>query len=307
MSSTNRYGLGRNIPQNIKEAVRKRDRFGCIICGIPVIEFDHVDPPFKDARSHDKDAIVCLCPNCHAKKSKGFISAEFLKKAMAAPFNSNKQYINYRLFDGATLSPRIFIGQNELHEIGEAIQIYGNHILGFSTNRFDTEKFFMSLNLCDQYKRKIISIEEDELIFKSDMYDFEINGTKISAANRECEFNLEFLLKDGAIHIRNLYYYFDIFKLLIVRKKQFIFITSDWFTIFCDFYASRLHTGFFVDREHVGFGRNMGSPYHVSQGKINQGTMRSIKLKTLEVPWGKTSEMNDFVDKKMREINKTSG
>lgn len=43
----NQHGLSRNISEDIKQEVRKKSGFGCIICGLGIYEYEHIDPEFK--------------------------------------------------------------------------------------------------------------------------------------------------------------------------------------------------------------------------------------------------------------------
>lgn len=73
--SKNKHGLSRTIPDKIKEQVRKNSGFGCVICGVGIIEYEHVNPEFKDCTEHNSENITLLCPTCHSKKTRGFLSS----------------------------------------------------------------------------------------------------------------------------------------------------------------------------------------------------------------------------------------
>ena len=83
--SVNRLGLPRDIPDDVKRAVRQRCGFGCVVCGLAIVEYAHIDPEFPDAKRHDPAAIALLCPQCHAKVTTGMWSVELVKRAMASP------------------------------------------------------------------------------------------------------------------------------------------------------------------------------------------------------------------------------
>ena len=46
MTSANRFGLTRDIPEPVRRAVRQGTGFGCVICGAAIITYHHFDPPF---------------------------------------------------------------------------------------------------------------------------------------------------------------------------------------------------------------------------------------------------------------------
>jgi hypothetical protein len=66
-------GLSRNIPAEVKRAVRQRCGFGCVVCGASIYEYDHFDPPFAEAQEHNPEGITLLCPTHHAEKTRGVL------------------------------------------------------------------------------------------------------------------------------------------------------------------------------------------------------------------------------------------
>ncbi|WET41703.1 HNH endonuclease [Citrobacter enshiensis] len=85
MTSINKFGLSRTIPEAVKLEVRQRCGFGCVICASPIVEYEHVFPTYADAKEHSPDAIALLCPTCHAKVTKRIYSKEKVTNAMQSP------------------------------------------------------------------------------------------------------------------------------------------------------------------------------------------------------------------------------
>src|SRR4051812_43597484 len=85
MSVRNRYGLSRDIPSEVKRAVRQRCGFGCVICGSAIVEYEHIDPEFVRARNHEATGIALLCPTCHSRKTRNFLSRRRVIEAAANP------------------------------------------------------------------------------------------------------------------------------------------------------------------------------------------------------------------------------
>lgn len=75
------------MTEPIRRAVRQRCGFGCIICGSSFIEYDHFEPEFADALTHDPDHIILLCPYHHALKTKSpvWIGADEIRAAAENP------------------------------------------------------------------------------------------------------------------------------------------------------------------------------------------------------------------------------
>ena len=85
MTGTNMYGLSRNIPEEIKRKVRKMCGFGCVVCGVGIVEYEHVEPEFKNCREHDPNNIVLLCPSCHSRVTRKFWNKDTIKLASKNP------------------------------------------------------------------------------------------------------------------------------------------------------------------------------------------------------------------------------
>ncbi|WP_140145769.1 HNH endonuclease, partial [Vibrio parahaemolyticus] len=81
MSDKNKHGLSRYIPEDVKRKVRQKCGYGCVVCGTAIVEYEHVDPEFSEAKEHDPDKIVLLCSQCHAKVTRKFLSKESIKLA----------------------------------------------------------------------------------------------------------------------------------------------------------------------------------------------------------------------------------
>ncbi|WP_137736068.1 HNH endonuclease signature motif containing protein [Pseudaquabacterium pictum] len=109
MSDANKHGLSRTIPANVKRLVRQACGFGCVVCGSALIEYEHVDPPFAWATSHDPECIALLCPQCHAKVTRRFLNKGAVAAAMKAPF-CLRQGFSSEVFAMGASQPRIAIG-----------------------------------------------------------------------------------------------------------------------------------------------------------------------------------------------------
>jgi hypothetical protein len=72
--TVNRFGLSRAIPEEVRREVRRRSKFGCVVCRCAFYQYEHIDPEFVDAKSHDPAHICLLCGHCHDKVTRGVLS-----------------------------------------------------------------------------------------------------------------------------------------------------------------------------------------------------------------------------------------
>src|SRR5664280_824966 len=104
----NQHGLRRTIPPDIKRLVRVNAGFGCVICGSSIVDYEHVDPTFANAREHNPDCITLLCIQHHGKVTRGFLSKESVKVAMRDPCCKRQGYSN-EFFDIGRTFPRVTV------------------------------------------------------------------------------------------------------------------------------------------------------------------------------------------------------
>jgi hypothetical protein len=81
----NIHGLDRNIPENIRRQVRQECGFGCVICGLAITQYEHIDPTFADAKFHDPKKIALLCGTCHDHITRGTWSKDYVLRARRNP------------------------------------------------------------------------------------------------------------------------------------------------------------------------------------------------------------------------------
>ena len=116
-SYRNTYGLSRYIPAAVKKEIRRRCGFGCVICGNAIITYEHIDPPFAIARTHDPKRMTLLCGTHQTESTKGLLSKETITSADSNPFCKQKGYARH-LFDLGGIRPVLVVGSNTLTECG---------------------------------------------------------------------------------------------------------------------------------------------------------------------------------------------
>lgn len=179
MTEKNQHGLERTIPKVIAREVRQRCGFGCVVCGNAVFQYDHLDPPFKEAREHSSAGIVLLCGGCHDRKSRGQLSVDTVKRASAKPLCKQAGY-SWGAFDlGGNGAPAIWIGNILFVECETLIQINGEAILAIHPPEEEGGPFRLTAQLRDRDGRFIFSIMDNEWKTPTENWDINIAGQKI--------------------------------------------------------------------------------------------------------------------------------
>ena len=60
--------------------MRQHCRFGCVICGCPIFQIDHMTP-YERVHVHELANLTALCPNHHADKTSGRLAEPQVRAA----------------------------------------------------------------------------------------------------------------------------------------------------------------------------------------------------------------------------------
>lgn len=174
----NRFGLGRDIPSSIKREVRRRDGFGCVICGKAIYDYEHIDPEFSQASAHLADGIVLLCISCHGKKTRGFLSKATILKAKNNP-KCRQQGFSFEEFDVGTDFPEIALGALNARNVTTLIEINGDSIFSIRPPLFENLPFRISAHLTNPDGTTVLKIEDNEWQSPIENWDVETGGGRI--------------------------------------------------------------------------------------------------------------------------------
>ncbi|WP_336704371.1 HNH endonuclease signature motif containing protein [Chryseobacterium indologenes] len=134
------------IPKSIEREVRQRCGFGCVICGCPVYDYEHM-LEWSVVQRHVASEITLLCPTHHRAKTSKRLSPEMVKKANEKPFNLNKDF--------STPDPLYFEGEKAIVNIGDCT---------FSTLYNGNETSLIALQILEQPIIKVTIIDGHYLI-----------------------------------------------------------------------------------------------------------------------------------------------
>jgi hypothetical protein len=168
----NKYGLSRKIPAEVTRIVRQRDGFGCVVCGSAFYTYDHFDPEFSEARTHNPDGICLLCGTCHRRKTSGLLSLESEKKAVLRP-KTKKIGFSWGVFDVGQEHPEILLGSFTAYNVNVLIKIDGYEIFSILPPEEARGPFRINARLTDPDGRTILEIVENEWRTPPENWDVE--------------------------------------------------------------------------------------------------------------------------------------
>lgn len=179
MAKVNKYGLSRTIPADVRRQVRQQSGYGCVICGMGVIQYEHVAPEYHEAEFHDPLAITLLCPSCHSKVTTGFYSKQKVLQAMKAPA-AKRDGFSKDFFDFCGPHPSIKIGGMTLVRCHSPVIIYDRPILKIESPKEPGAPFLLSGIFCDEEGKPTLEIVENEWRAHSDSWDVEVSAGEIT-------------------------------------------------------------------------------------------------------------------------------
>lgn len=174
----NQYGLKRAIPEGIKREVRQACGYGCVLCGTAIVEYEHIDPAFADAKEHLSDGIVLLCPLCHAKKTRGFLSKERVKEAKAKPVSQRNNYAQ-EFFDLGSRQPAFVLGGGSINNTPIPLQIYGHSVIKIEPSEEEGGPVRFSGTFFNSRGELSLQIIDNEWRAFTGNWDFEATGGEL--------------------------------------------------------------------------------------------------------------------------------
>lgn len=171
----------RQPPEPVKRAIRQRCGFGCVICGLPIYDYDHI-VNWADTHQHDPDEMTLLCQNHHRQKTNDLIPLDVIREANAAPWNlregtSASQTLYYR---GPTfvvdVGSNLFTFSTSDEHPSSAIVIDGHEVIGV---RFQDGHALLNVDLVNELDEKVLVITENELTYSIGSWDIEFTGKQL--------------------------------------------------------------------------------------------------------------------------------
>lgn len=179
----NKHGLKRDIPAAVKREVRQNCGFGCVVCGLSIYEYEHIDPSYSEAKEHDPKRIALLCPQCHAKVTRGFMSKESVKDALNKPYCKSTGFSN-EFFDFGTAHPQIVFGGVTLKNCNIPIQVKDVPLFEIKAPEENGGPFLLSAHFYNSRGEEHLVIEDNEWKVANWNWDVETVGGAITIKDR---------------------------------------------------------------------------------------------------------------------------
>jgi len=156
----NKHGLNRHILPNIKQKIRQNAGFGCVVCGLAIAQYEHIDPEFKDAKEHDPDCMTLLCGACHDKVTRGVWSKEKIKNHKLNPITF-KNGCTKDTFDFGNSLPLVIFGTSLWKNTPVIISALGKNLLSFKEPESTSGPIRLSCYFADKTGKSIFEVNDN--------------------------------------------------------------------------------------------------------------------------------------------------
>lgn len=194
---------GRDIPDPIRRAVRQRCKFGCVVCGMPIYHYDHIEQ-FAEVQEHKEENLVLLCPNHHQEKTSRRLSTDRILYLRDNPFNATRETAAGYKFE-PNRSLEVMLGDNKAR--CEFADGDGDHIViqvelepMFKIHCRD-EWITFSFKLTDAVGNVILAVIDGEMMVNTGMWDYQYEGTHLVVRSGRRQILLDLNLSNQKIHI----------------------------------------------------------------------------------------------------------
>lgn len=165
------------IPEAMKRDVRKRCGFGCVFCGLPIYEFEHIEP-WVNVQEHRVENLVLLCPNHHAEFTRKQRSKDDIQQAAEKPFNLTAGSLHH-IFHENKPPVEVLLGTNRFINVPRILIVDRIPIIGVENLVDDGSEVGVSAVIYSREKTEILRIGRNEWFASSTQWDIETVGPRL--------------------------------------------------------------------------------------------------------------------------------
>lgn len=188
----NKYGLTDYIPAEVRRAVRRDCGYGCVICGLAFVQYEHFDPTFEEAKEHRPEGIALLCGACHDKKTRGVWSPDKIVAARRSPITFKGGHARDTLDIVAPFT--LWLGSSSFENVSTIIKTQeGERWLSIEPSELEGGPIRIYANFFDAQGAPSLTIDGNEWRPLSSQWDTEAEGRRIAVRRVPGEIALEII------------------------------------------------------------------------------------------------------------------
>ncbi|MGD9531147.1 hypothetical protein [Pseudonocardia sp.] len=172
----------RKVPLPIQREVRQRCGFGCVICGLPLYEYEHM-LEWAAVKRHVADEITLLCDQHHREKTGKLLPPEKVAEANANPLNLRTGHSKpYTLHYSGTeceisIGGCTFTTKDAGYGTSTAALVIDDvPMLGFVLG---DGHLLLHLNLFNEFNEQALRIANNALVYSTSPWDIRLTGRRL--------------------------------------------------------------------------------------------------------------------------------
>lgn len=172
----------RNIPLPIQREVRKRCGFGCVVCGLPLYEYDHLKG-WATVHEHVAEDITLLCDQHHREVTSGLLPRDSVIAANKSPYNlrsgvSSSLPLHYEgNFCEVNIGGNIFTTFSEGEFTASMPLLIDNiPLIGFV---MQDGQLLLNVNIFDEFNQIVLKIVNNHLFYSITPWDISFIGRNL--------------------------------------------------------------------------------------------------------------------------------
>lgn len=184
MSRKNKHGLTDYKKPEVKREIRKRSKFGCVVCRRATAQYHHIEP-FGEVKEHDPERMCLLCATCQDKlHNRGILSDEYICKRYDEVQSSSDIDPAEDVFDLHTEQAELLVAGNEdTFAPGITFSVYGHPVL--QANPTESESGEIFADFTDENGRPLFRIIGNQWLAFDDAWDVNQVGSTFSVYSSE--------------------------------------------------------------------------------------------------------------------------
>ncbi|MFT4056155.1 MAG: HNH endonuclease signature motif containing protein [Novosphingobium sp.] len=169
------------VPEAIRRQVRQECWFGCVICGSPIFEYDHIIE-YSKVKEHTAQNLVLLCPSHHRDKTAGRLSVDRVQSGRNSPFNAQRAFTSsYKIEEdrnvsvtlGSTLMRTTFLDGN-----GKFCVVWNSGSI-YCIIHAEDGWLSISMAVTDGVGQPVLMVDHGEVTLSTGAWDYRYEGTCI--------------------------------------------------------------------------------------------------------------------------------
>lgn len=170
------------IGMKIRRLVRQACHFGCVVCGSPIVDVDHIEN-WSIVKSHEIRNLVLLCPNHHREKSSGLLNKEYVLRCKERPFNSLNDLTPQYKLHLHSVNLKIKLG-NCTFEASDLVNGSKYHIVSEAGSprmsvRIEDDFAMISADFSDQNGNLVLRIKDNFITHRTSTFDAQLEGRQL--------------------------------------------------------------------------------------------------------------------------------